>query len=108
MALSLLSVSLHSLHQLLTFPCFPAPFSPSLPPPSLPSLPPASLLWFSRWVRRRGLVMGLGGATMSLGVIGLFPNLIRILSDAHGYRSTYVILAFMCLVQQPPHATPLT
>ncbi len=43
------------------------------------------------WVRRRGLVMGIGGVAGAL-LSGLFPYIINTLIDLYDWRSTYVIL----------------
>ena len=47
------------------------------------------------WVRRRGVVSGIGTlASATLGV-GLFPNLINWLIPRYGWRMSYVILALL-------------
>jgi MFS family permease len=55
-------------------------------------------LW---WVRRRGLVMGIGGVVGAL-LSGLFPYVINTLIPLYGWRFTYVILgAILILVMVP-------
>ncbi|NKB68975.1 MAG: MFS transporter [Candidatus Latescibacteria bacterium] len=55
-------------------------------------------LW---WVRRRGLVMGIGGVASAL-LSGLFPYLINTLIPLYGWRLTYVALgASLILVMLP-------
>jgi MFS transporter, OFA family, oxalate/formate antiporter len=53
------------------------------------------------WVRRRGLVMGIGGVAGAL-LSGLFPYIINTLIPLYGWRLTYVILgATLILVMLP-------
>ena len=50
------------------------------------------------WVRRRGLVMGLGGGTMSVVMVGGITNMMHYLTHVYGWRVTYLILGAMCVV----------
>jgi sugar phosphate permease len=55
------------------------------------------------WVRRRGLVMGIGGVAGAL-LGGLFPFLINALIPLYGWRSTYVILGAVLILAMLPIA----
>ena len=55
------------------------------------------------WVRRRGLVMGIGGVAGAL-LGGLFPFLINALIPLYGWRSTYVILGAVLILSMLPIA----
>ncbi|MEM7033822.1 MAG: MFS transporter [Chloroflexota bacterium] len=50
------------------------------------------------WVQRRGFVMGIAGAFLSILGLGGFPNLINWLIPQYGWRVTYMILGVMLLV----------
>ncbi len=55
-------------------------------------------LW---WVRRRGLVMGIGGVAGAL-LSGLFPYLINTMIPLYGWRFTYVALGAMLILVMLP------
>ncbi|MBT5803595.1 MAG: MFS transporter [Gemmatimonadetes bacterium] len=55
-------------------------------------------LW---WVRRRGLVMGIGGVAGAL-LSGLFPYLINAMIPLYGWRFTYVALGAMLMLVMLP------
>ena len=55
-------------------------------------------LW---WVRRRGLVMGLGGVIGAL-LSGLFPYIINTLIPLYGWRTTYVLLGAILILLMAP------
>ncbi len=54
------------------------------------------------WVRRRGLVMGIGGMVGALIGSGGFPNLINWLIPILGWRSTYMLLGVLVLLVMLP------
>jgi len=54
------------------------------------------------WVRRRGTMMGVGGAIMSLGMIGVMIPVMKALIDSIGWRKTYVVNALLCWLMMLP------
>lgn len=59
------------------------------------------------WVRRRGVVMGVSGMTMSVLGVGLFPPLLNRLIAEVGWRATYVALGVGMLAILPAMASLL-